>query len=248
MVEFPCLQTVTFKINSHIEYPENNDTECGGGRGPLPRMRLGRTIGRLKKNGTVAATDKDKQSTKECVMKLFPRPDNTACIVVDIQERLMPVLHRAADMEARSLVLLQGLLALEVPLLATEQYPKGLGGTVPAVAALLAGVPVFEKTRFSALIPEVLEALKARGAENVVLAGAEAHICMLQTALDLRAAGFGVYVPYDCTTSRDPANKENALRQMAAAGAVVSNVESVLFQLLGDARHPAFKTVSKLIQ
>jgi nicotinamidase-related amidase len=71
---------------------------------------------------------------------------------------------------------------------------------------------------------------------------------MLQTVLDLRAEGLGVYVAQECTTSRDPANKANALAQMAAAGAVVSNVESVLFQLLADAKHPAFKTVSKLIQ
>ncbi len=177
-----------------------------------------------------------------------PRPDNTACIVVDIQERLNPALHQAEEMVENSRTLLQGLQALDVPVAATEQYPKGLGHTVAAVGGLLGGAPVFEKTRFSALIPEVQQFLQSRNIENVILIGAEAHVCMLQTVLDLRAAGLGVYVPFECTASRAPANKANALEQMRAAGAVVSNVESVLFQLLGDAKHPAFKTVSKLIQ
>ncbi|MBF0804509.1 MULTISPECIES: isochorismatase family protein [unclassified Neisseria] len=177
-----------------------------------------------------------------------PRPDNTACIVVDIQERLNPALHQAAEMVENSLTLLQGLQALGVPLAVTEQYPKGLGRTVAPVAGLLGSAPVFEKTRFSALIPETEQFLQSRRIQNVILIGAEAHVCMLQTVLDLRAAGLGVYVPFECTASRAPANKANALEQMRAAGAVVSNVESVLFGLLGDAKHPAFKTVSKLIQ
>lgn len=177
------------------------------------------------------------------------KPENTLCIVVDIQERLLPALHDADAMVERSRVVIQGLQALDVPLVATEQYPKGLGKTVPAVQLLLGdGAAVFEKTRFSAVIAEVEAVLNEQKIENVILLGAEAHVCMLQTVLDLRAKGLAVYVPFDCTTSRNPANKDNALQQMRDAGAVVSNSESVLFQLLGDAKHPAFKTVSKLIQ
>lgn len=177
------------------------------------------------------------------------KPENTLCIVVDIQERLLPALHNADSMVERSRVVIQGLQALDVPLVATEQYPKGLGKTVPAVQLLLGdGAAVFEKTRFSAVIAEVEAVLNDKKIENVILLGAEAHVCMLQTVLDLRAKGLAVYVPFDCTTSRNPANKDNALQQMRDVGAVVSNSESVLFQLLGDAKHPAFKTVSKLIQ
>ena len=177
------------------------------------------------------------------------KPENTLCIVVDIQERLLPALHDADAMVERSRVVIQGLQALDVPLVATEQYPKGLGKTVPAVQLLLGdGAAVFEKTRFSAVIAEVEAVLNEKKIENVILLGAEAHVCMLQTVLDLRAKDLAVYVPFDCTTSRNPANKDNALQQMRDAGAVVSNSESVLFQLLGDAKHPAFKTVSKLIQ
>ncbi|WP_165088961.1 isochorismatase family protein [Neisseria yangbaofengii] len=177
------------------------------------------------------------------------KPENTLCIVVDIQERLLPALHNADAMVERSRVVIQGLQALEVPLVATEQYPKGLGKTVPAVQLLLGDrAAVFEKTRFSAVIAEVEAVLNEKNVENVILLGAEAHVCMLQTVLDLRAKGLAVYVPFDCTTSRNPANKDNALQQMRDAGAVVGSSESVLFQLLGDAKHPAFKTVSKLIQ
>ncbi|QEY23643.1 isochorismatase family protein [Neisseria animalis] len=174
--------------------------------------------------------------------------ENTLCIVVDIQERLLPALYEAEKMVERSRIVLQGLQALGVPLVATEQYPKGLGKTTAAVQLLLGDAPVFEKTRFSAVIDEVAAVLAAKNIRNVILLGAEAHVCMLQTVLDLRAKGLAVYVPFDCTTSRHPDNKANALQQMRDAGAVVSNSESVLFQLLGDAKHPAFKTVSKLIQ
>lgn len=176
------------------------------------------------------------------------RTDNTACIVVDIQERLVPVLHQFESMVESSVIMLQGLKALGIPSAATEQYPKGLGHTLAAVKSLLADAPFFEKTQFSSLTPEVRGFLYEHRIENVVLIGAEAHVCMLQTVLGLRGEGLAVYVPFECTSSRNPANKANALEQMQAAGAVVSNVESVLFQLLGDAAHPAFKTVSKLIR
>lgn len=175
-------------------------------------------------------------------------PENTLCIIVDIQERLLPALHEADKMVERSRVVIQGLQALNVPLVATEQYPKGLGKTAPSVQLLLNSVSVFEKTRFSALIEDVEAEIAAKKAQNIILIGAEAHVCMLQTVMDLRQKGLNVYVPADCTTSRDPANKDNALQQMRCLGATVTNSESILFQLLADAKHPAFKTISKLIQ
>lgn len=175
-------------------------------------------------------------------------PETTLCIVVDIQERLMPVLHQAESLVEKSRTILQGLHALEIPVIATEQYPKGLGSTVNAVKLLLENAPIFEKTRFSAYTDEVAAALKQHNRRNIILVGAEAHVCMLQTVLDLREAGYDVYIPFECTTSRNPANKENALEQMRDNGAVVSNVESILFELMEDAKHPAFKTISKLIQ
>lgn len=179
---------------------------------------------------------------------LFPQPDNTVCLIVDMQERLLPVLHDEQRMLAQTHLLLQGLQALGVKIVVSEQYPKGLGKTVAALHPYVQNAAVYEKTRFSACTPEILAALDARGARHVIVIGAEAHICVLQTVLELQHAGRQVHVPADCVASRAPAHKEDALRQMHAAAAVITNPESVLFQLLGDAKHPAFKAVSHLVR
>ena len=135
------------------------------------------------------------------------------------------------------------------PLCRNRTISKGLGSTVSAVSLLLPeGTPIVEKTRFSAFLPEIQEILRKNDIKNVILMGAEAHICMLQTALDLKAQGYAVSLPFECTASRTTANRDNGLAQMSRQGITVSNVESILFQLLGDAKHPAFKTISKLIQ
>ncbi|KPN71872.1 isochorismatase family protein [Neisseria sp. 83E34] len=176
------------------------------------------------------------------------KTNNTECIVVDIQERLMPALHASEVMLQSCTVLLKGLNKLNVPIQVTEQYPKGLGKTLPEIAELTKNAPVYEKTRFSAYLPEIEKKLANRQVRHVILIGAETHVCMLQTVLDLSRAGIQVYVPFECTSSRKLQNKDNALQQMRDAGAVVSNVESVLFQLLQDAKHEAFKEISGLIR
>ena len=176
------------------------------------------------------------------------RTDNTACLIVDIQERLTPALHEAERFTAACTLLIQGLHALGIPMMATEQYPQGLGTTLPEIKSLLPDTPFVEKTRFSAVLPETEDFIRRHNAQNIVLIGAETHICMLQTALDLRAQGLNVYIPAECAASRNPANKTNGLEQMRAAGATVGNSESLLFALLRDAKHPAFKTISKLVR
>lgn len=184
----------------------------------------------------------------EPVMTLFPTPDNTLCLVVDIQERLMPVMHGGAHMIAQTRMLLSGLQALAVPVLITEQYPKGLGQTLAEIRELAQHAPVFEKTRFSACTSEVNATLDARGAHHVIVVGAESHVCVLQTALELHQQGRRVHLPADCVASRHLTHKKNAVRQMSEAGIVITNTESLLFQLLGDAKHPAFKTISNLVR
>jgi hydrolase, isochorismatase family len=176
------------------------------------------------------------------------RTDNTACLIVDIQERLTPALHEAERFTAACTLLIQGLHALGIPMMATEQYPQGLGTTLPEIKSLLPDTPFVEKTRFSAVLPETEDFIRRHNAQNIVLIGAETHICMLQTALDLRAQGLNVYIPAECAASRNPANKSNGLEQMRAAGATIGNSESLLFALLRDAKHPAFKTISKLVR
>jgi hydrolase, isochorismatase family len=176
------------------------------------------------------------------------RTDNTACLIVDIQERLTPALHEAERFTAACTLLMQGLHALGIPMMATEQYPQGLGATLPEIKSLLPDTPFVEKTRFSAVLPETEDFIRRHNAQNIVLIGTETHICMLQTALDLRAQGLNVYIPIECAASRNPANKTNGLEQMRAAGVTVGNSESLLFALLRDAKHPAFKTISKLVR
>ena len=176
------------------------------------------------------------------------RTDNTACLIVDIQERLTPALHEAERFTAACTLLIQGLHALGIPMMATEQYPQGLGTTLPEIKSLLPDTPFVEKTRFPAVLPETEDFIRRYNAQNIVLIGTETHICMLQTALDLRAQGLNVYIPIECAASRNPANKTNGLEQMRAAGVTVGNSESLLFALLRDAKHPAFKTISKLVR
>lgn len=173
---------------------------------------------------------------------------NTLAITIDIQQRLIPVLHESENFIQQNIKMIHGLNALGVKIVLTEQYPKGLGATLPEIDELLVDVPKFEKTQFSALTDEVHEILVKQNVTNVILLGCETHVCVLQTALALREKNFNVYVPQECVTSRTLDNKNNGLAQIQAAGGVISNTESVLFQLLGDAKHPSFKTISKLIQ
>lgn len=174
--------------------------------------------------------------------------NNTLILVVDIQERLLPVLQRPQEFTAACRTLLNATNLLGVPALITEQYPKGLGQTAADLRLLLKDTPVFEKTQFSALTDEVQAAINQQQPENIVLIGCETHICVLQTALALRSQNKQVYIPQECVSSRSEANIANGLIQIQAAGGIVGNIESLLFQLLQDAKHPHFKAISKLIQ
>ena len=183
--------------------------------------------------------------------------ENTVLLVVDIQERLLPALHENSAFLAACRQFINGANLLGIPSIITEQYPKGLGATVPDIALLTPNAPKFSKTQFSAYTPEVAATLQQRQpenersqsgqAQNIILIGCETHICMLQTVLDLRQQGYNVFIPQECATSRIAANKANGLQQIQAAGGVVSNIESLLFMLLKDAQHPQFKAISKLI-
>jgi nicotinamidase-related amidase len=173
-------------------------------------------------------------------------------LLVDLQTRLfaaMPADERAAVIRA-SASLAQAAAALDLPVLFSEQYPKGLGPTEPGIAAQLPGhARRFEKTAFSCCAaPGFSPALKIAERRQIVLAGQETHVCVLQTAFDLLEAGYAVFVVEEGVCSRNPAHKRNALARMAHAGIVVTNLESVLFEWLADATHPQFKTLSGLIR
>jgi hypothetical protein len=131
--------------------------------------------------------------------------------------------------------------------MATEQYPKGLGPTVPELAQRLPERP--DKTAFSCCaIPGLVEGFRKKGRSRIVLTGIESHVCVLNTALDLLAADLRVYIPVDAVASRFAVDHATALERLEKAGAILTTVETALFEMTGGAGHPRFKQVSALIQ
>jgi nicotinamidase-related amidase len=166
-----------------------------------------------------------------------------ALLLVDFQQRLVPAIHDGGTVVARAARLAEAARVLDVPVCATEQYPTGLGPTVLE----LAGYPqnVVAKTRFSGAADPTLLPPAVR---EVVVAGVEAHVCVLQTVADLLAGEQRVVVVADAVGSRDPADRDAALERMRAHGAEVVTSEMVLFEWLRDSMHPRFREVQKLLR
>jgi nicotinamidase-related amidase len=170
-------------------------------------------------------------------------------LVVDMQERLVPAMEPERPFVAAATKLLQAANTLGIPVLASEQYPKGLGGTVSELAGLVPEAHRYEKMEFSCYANAAIrQALTSVNRPQVVLAGIEAHVCVLQTTLDLARAGHAVFVVTDATASRRPESRETAFRRMAAAGITLVTLEMVLFEWLRSAADPAFRELSKLIR
>ncbi len=171
-------------------------------------------------------------------------------VMIDMQTKLSTAMPADAMQKVvkNCAILAQAANLLQVPIIATEQYPQGLGGTLPEISQHFGNKKPIEKTAFSASGDAKFKQLLHRDKLQIVLAGMEAHICVLQTALDLVAQSKQVFVVEDAVTSRDAANKANALARLRDAGCVITNTESVLFEWLGDANHEAFKTLSKFIR
>lgn len=175
--------------------------------------------------------------------------DRSLLMVIDIQERLAPAIAGAEAVIARTRLLLEAAARLGVPVLATEQYPKGLGPSDRRLDPLLEGATVLAKTSFSALgEPKVCDWLERSGRDQILLAGMETHICVLQTALALRAAGHMTAVIADAVGSRRPERKALGLERMAANGVELVESEMVLFEWLGEAGTPQFKELSRLVR
>lgn len=172
----------------------------------------------------------------------------SALLVVDIQEKFAPHICGWEGVLDRSVRMVLGARELGIPVLVTEQYPKGLGHTVSAIAeALPEGTPVFEKTSFSCLGAVGL-AERLEGRESLFVVGIETHVCVLQTVLEALESSLRVHVVRDAVGSRDPANRVAALERMASAGAVVTTSEMALFELLRDAAASEFRAVQRLVK
>jgi nicotinamidase-related amidase len=181
-----------------------------------------------------------------------PRLSHAALVVVDMQERLLAAFseERRAAVVERTHLAIDVAKVLEIPILVSEQYPKGLGPTLPSIRERIGHTfaPI-EKLAFSCgRSPEFKKALEATGRHDILITGVEAHVCVLQTVNDLIRAGFHVFVLSDAVTSRRDSDKTAGLALMDKAGAVVGTAEIFAFQLLERAGSDRFKQVSKLVR
>jgi nicotinamidase-related amidase len=177
---------------------------------------------------------------------------NSVLLLVDIQQKLCAAMPEgvAKKVVETASALLEAANALSIPVLVTEQYPKGLGETIAELSSqLTAQSASVEKTCFSCMQADgFADKLAQTQRQQVVLLGMETHVCILQTALDLQAAGYQVFVVENGVSSRSSSNHQNAVDRMRQAGVIISNKESTMFEWLGDARHPVFKQLAKLIK
>lgn len=176
--------------------------------------------------------------------------ERAALAVIDMQEAFRPVIpdfHQVAVSIGKAV---QGARLLEVPILVTEQYPRGLRHTAQEILPHLpSGASVLEKMCFSANdLEQFRSALIEHNIGQVIVCGIEAHICVSQTVMDLLANGLDVHLLVDCITSRKPDSKQVALSRLTQAGAVQSNLEMALFEMMGTAESPQFKAVQNLIK
>jgi len=175
--------------------------------------------------------------------------DKSVLCVIDVQKRLAPAMADPERVVAKSALLMTAAARLDVPVLISEQYPKGLGPTVDALTKMAPEGSIYPKIHFScADDPDYRARLDALGRTQAVLTGMEAHVCVLQTALGARIAGYQVAVVADAVTSRDPANKAAALERMAANGVEIATTEMVVFEWLKAAGSDAFRELSALIK
>ena len=164
--------------------------------------------------------------------------DDAICVLIDMQTKLLPAMSDPKTVEENV-----------IPTVVTQQYTKGLGPTVPAVAEALGAFEPIDKTSFSCIgEPVFAETLENSTKGTVILAGIEAHICVEQTALDLIREGYRVALVTDCIDSRNPQNKERTILRLAQEGVVITTYERVLYELLGSAKAPEFKAISAIVK
>src|SRR5262245_14836479 len=175
---------------------------------------------------------------------------NSALAVIDMQEAFRSVIPDFTEVAARIAKAVEGAKLLGLPVIVTEQYPKGLKHTAEEITAALSGdLKPIEKTCFSSCgADEFMSQLISTDVKQVLVCGIEAHICVLQTSLDLLARDFEVFLLLDCITSRNPSNKKAAVARLTGAGAIGSTLEMALFELMGSADSPQFKAIQNLIK
>ncbi len=170
--------------------------------------------------------------------------DNSVLLVIDIQDKLSPAISEFSDLLEWAIKIAKVSALFKIPSIVTEQYPQGLGGTNRLLKNTLINAQTVEKTHFSAFNAVFTKLARSQ----IIVIGTEAHVCVLQTCLDLIAQGFEVHVAADAVGSRNTMHKSLALEQLQQAGAIITSVESIIFQWTKNAALPEFKAVLSIIK
>jgi len=172
---------------------------------------------------------------------------NVLFIMIDMQEKFEDIIFGMEEVTQNTNILNKASEILEIPLIVTEQYPKGLGYTSEKMY-IPKNTPIIEKTKFSSFTSEVSEIIEKRQKNHIVIYGVETHVCLTQTALDLKAMGYNVGIVADAVSSRHVDNKLYALTRLGNLGIQILTTEMILFELLNNSQHPKFKEISKLVK
>ncbi len=176
-------------------------------------------------------------------------PGKSMLIIIDVQEKLLRVMYEREALLRKLLQMVQGARELGLPIVWSEQYPEGMGTTVPEVTELLSGLHPIAKRTFSCCAhPPLLDAIRKPGRTQAVLVGIESHVCVYQTAIDLLARGFEVEVVADCVSSRSAENRQIGIDRIRQAGGRVTSVEMAIFEMLHAAEGPHFKPLLKMVK
>lgn len=175
--------------------------------------------------------------------------ENTALVVIDVQEKLTRVMYQREKLVDNLQKLLRGIQVFGIPIIVTEQYPKGLGATIPEIAQLISNTQPLPKLSFSCHGDEKFaRKLEALGRKQVLVSGIESHVCIYQTVRDLISSGYEVHVVTDSVSSRTLENREIGLNMMSRMGAVLTSTEAVLFELLKIANGERFQAISQIVK
>ena len=175
--------------------------------------------------------------------------ENTVGLVIDMQEKLLPHMYNNEEVKNNSIKIIKGLKALDIPIIFTQQYTKGLGETIPEISEIVEEFSYIEKSAFSCYREKnFLDTLNSIGKKNVVIVGIESHVCVLQTALDLTDNNFNPIIVTNAIGSRKPEDKEVSIWRMRNSGSTMTTYESILFELCKKAGTDEFKSISKLVK
>lgn len=180
----------------------------------------------------------------------FPDINSTVLVLIDMQEKLVPAVSSATAVIPRQKLLLNAARELGVRVIITEQYPKGLGNTLTELKELFdPSWPLIEKTSFSCFgAPEFRKILTHAPVNSIILAGIEAHVCVMQTAIDALSRNCAVFIASDAVASRNGVDRDMAFSLMKQNEISITTVEALLFMLLKDASHPSFRAISKMLR